>query len=287
MKEMRISKSVTTREFRSVESYLKDIAKERRLTLEEEVELSKKIQKGDRTALDALVCGNLRFVVSAAKKYQGHGVPLPDLISAGNIGLITAASRFDASRGFKFCTYAVWWIRQSIMQAIDRESNVVSLPANQAMMLNKARKKSHYMEQELERQPTREEVAEAMGDEKVPLDWLQGGAKHNRSIDTPVGEDDSATLADFLIDEEAPHPDDRLINESQNRLLQEALNLLRPTDREAVTLFFGIGCDRSYSYEEIAMRLSLTRERVRQLVRHGIECLRKGPYKKLLRAEAH
>jgi len=285
MKELRINKSVTARDVRSVENYLKDIAKERRLTLDEEVELSKRIQKGDQEALNALVLGNLRFVVSAAKNYQGHGIPLCDLISAGNIGLINAASRFDPSRGFKFCTYAVWWIRQSIMQTIDRESNVVSMPANQMSLLNKARKKLIELEQKLQRMPTHEEIEEALDGEKAPLDWLSSGSKNNRSIDTPVGDDGEATMADFLIDEEAPHPDDGLENETLNSLLQKAIEQLKPADRDVIGLYFGIGHDRAYSMEEIAMQMGLTRERIRQMVKHGLKCLRKGPYTQLLRAE--
>jgi len=286
MKEMRINKSVTARDVRSVENYLKDIAKERRLTVEEEVELAKRIQNGDQEARDALVRGNLRFVVSAAKNYQGHGIPLSDLISAGNIGLLNAASRFDASRGFKFCTYAVWWIRQSIMQTIDRESNVVTLPANQAMMLNKARKKIIQLEQELQRMPTHEEIEEALGDEKAPLGWLSSGANNNRSIDMPLGEESDATVADTLTDEEAPRPDDSLVKESLNDLLKKAIGLLKPCDREVIGLYYGIGHDRSYSMEEIAMHMGLSRERIRQLVRHGLKCLRMGPYTQLLKAEA-
>jgi len=285
MKEMKINRSVTARDVRSVENYLKDIAKERRLTLDEEVELSKRIQQGDQEALDALVRGNLRFVVSAAKNYQGHGIPLCDLISAGNIGLINAASRFDPSRGFKFCTYAVWWIRQSIMQTIDRESNVVTMPANQVAMLNKARKKIIELEQKLQRMPTYEEIEEALNGEKAPLEYLTGGIKNNRSIDSPMGDDGEATMADYLTDEEAPHPDDGLVNESLNSLLKKAIEGLKPADREVIGLYYGIGHERAYSMEEISMRLGLTRERIRQLVNHGLKCLRQGPYTQLLRAE--
>ncbi len=286
MKEMKISRSVTLRDVRSVENYLKDIAKEPRLTPEEEVELSKRIQKGDKAAVDALVRGNLRFVISAAKNYQGQGVPLSDLISAGNIGLINAASRFDASRGFKFCTYAVWWIRQSIMQAINYEGNVVNLPSNQMIMLNKTRKVVLALEQQLQRMPTHEEIQEAMGDEKVPLDWLSSGSKNNSSFDMPIADDSDSTAADYLIDEDAPHPDDSLVNESLNQLLHKAIGRLKPLEREVVGLYYGIGYKRAYSMEEISMRLGVSRERVRQLVKHGLHCLRKGPYMQLLMAEA-
>lgn len=285
MKEMRINKSVTMRDVRSVENYLKDIAKERRLTVEEEVDLSNRIQKGDQEALDALVRGNLRFVVSAAKNYQGHGIPLSDLISAGNLGLISAATRFDPSRGFKFCTYAVWWIRQAIMQAIDRESNVVSLPANQMAMLSKARKVIISLEQKLQRMPTHEEIEEALNGEKAPLDWLSSGSKNNSSIDMPIADGSDATAADFLTDEDAPRPDDTLVNESLHNLLDKAISQLKPVDREVISLYYGIGQDRAYSMEEIAMQMGLTRERIRQLVKHGLKCLRKGPYTQLLMAE--
>ncbi len=285
MKEMRISRSVTLRDVRSMENYLKDIAKEPRLSPEEEVELSKRIQQGDKTAVEALVRGNLRFVISAAKNYQGQGVPLSDLISAGNIGLINAASRFDASRGFKFCTYAVWWIRQSILQAIDHEGNVVNLPSNQTVLLNKARRVVLSLEQQLQRKPTNEEIEEAIGDKKVLLEWLPSGAKNNSSFDMPVSDDGDATAADYLVDEDAPHPDDCLVNESLHQLLHEAICRLKPIEREAVGLYYGIGHTRAYSMEEISMRLGVSRERVRQLVKHGLQCLREGPYTRLLMAE--
>ena len=285
MREMKIFRSVTSRNDRSVESYLKDIAKERQLTPDEEVVLSLRVKKGDQEALDLLVRGNLRFVVSTAKNYQGHGIELCDLISAGNLGLIKAATRFDPSRGFKFCSYAVWWIRQSILQSIDLQSNLVTLPANQMALLSKARRRVMLLEQELQRVPTLEEVAEAMGDEKVLLDWLGAGAKSNSSIDRPVADGSDSTAADMLIDEDAPRPDDGVANESLNLLLKKAIKQLPVIDRRVIQYIFGIGVDREYSMEETAMLLGLTRERIRQLLKHGLKNLRDSPYIKQLMEE--
>lgn len=282
---MKIYRSVTSRNDRSVESYLKDIAKERQLTPDEEVVLSQRVKKGDQEALDLLVRGNLRFVVSTAKNYQGRGIELCDLISAGNLGLIKAATRFDPSRGFKFCSYAVWWIRQSILQSIDLQSNLVSLPANQMALLSKARRRVMLLEQELQRVPTREEVEEAMGDEKVLLDWLGAGTKSNSSIDRPVADGSDSTAADMLIDEDAPRPDDGVANESLNLLLKKAIKQLPVIDRRVIQYIFGIGVDREYSMEETAMLLGLTRERIRQLVKHGLKNLRDSPYIKQLMEE--
>ncbi len=285
MREMKIFRSVTSRNDRSVESYLKDIAKERQLTPDEEVVLSLRVKKGDQEALDLLVRGNLRFVVSTAKNYQGRGIELCDLISAGNLGLIKAATRFDPSRGFKFCSYAVWWIRQSILQSIDLQSNLVTLPANQMALLGKARRRVMLLEQELQRVPTREEVEEAMGDEKVLLDWLGAGSKSNSSIDRPVADGSDSTAADMLIDEDAPRPDDGVANESLNLLLKKAIKQLPVIDRRVIQYIFGIGVDREYSIEETAMLLGLTRERIRQLVKHGLKNLRNSPYIKQLMEE--
>ena len=285
MREMKIYRSVTSRNDRSVESYLKDIAKERQLTPDEEVVLSQRVKMGDQEALDLLVRGNLRFVVSTAKNYQGHGIELCDLISAGNLGLIKAATRFDPSRGFKFCSYAVWWIRQSILQSIDLQSNLVSLPANQMALLGKARRRVMLLEQELQRVPTSEEVEEAMGDEKVLLDWLGAGAKSNSSIDRPVADGSDSTAADMLIDEDAPRPDDGVANESLNLLLKKAIKQLPVIDRQVIQYIFGIGVEREYSMEETAMLLGLTRERIRQLVKHGLKNLRDSPYIKQLMEE--
>ena len=285
MREMKIFRSVTSRNDRSVESYLKDIAKERQLTPDEEVVLSQRVKKGDQEALDLLVRGNLRFVVSTAKNYQGHGIELCDLISAGNLGLIKAATRFDPSRGFKFCSYAVWWIRQSILQSIDLQSNLVTLPANQMALLGKARRRVMLLEQELQRVPTCEEVEEAMGDEKVLLDWLGAGSKSNSSIDRPVADGSDSTAADMLIDEDAPRPDDGVANESLNLLLKKAIKQLPVIDRRVIQYIFGIGVDREYSMEETAMLLGLTRERIRQLVKHGLKNLRDSPYIKQLMEE--
>lgn len=282
---MKIYRSVTSRNDRSVESYLKDIAKERQLTPDEEVVLSQRVKMGDQEALDLLVRGNLRFVVSTAKNYQGHGIELCDLISAGNLGLIKAATRFDPSRGFKFCSYAVWWIRQSILQSIDLQSNLVSLPANQMALLGKARRRVMLLEQELQRVPTSEEVEEAMGDEKVLLDWLGAGAKSNSSIDRPVADGSDSTAADMLIDEDAPRPDDGVANESLNLLLKKAIKQLPVIDRQVIQYIFGIGVEREYSMEETAMLLGLTRERIRQLVKHGLKNLRDSPYIKQLMEE--
>lgn len=285
MREMKIYRSVTSRNDRSVESYLKDIAKERQLTPDEEVVLSQRVKMGDQEALDLLVRGNLRFVVSTAKNYQGHGIELCDLISAGNLGLIKAATRFDPSRGFKFCSYAVWWIRQSILQSIDLQSNLVTLPANQMALLGKARRRVMLLEQKLQRVPTREEVEEAMGDEKVLLDWLGAGAKSNSSIDRPVADGSDSTAADMLIDEDAPRPDDGVANESLNLLLKKAIKQLPVIDRRVIQYIFGIGVDREYSIEETAMLLGVTRERIRQLVKHGLKNLRDSPYIKQLMEE--
>ncbi len=282
MRQLKITKSITNRESASLDKYLQEIGKEDLITVEEEVELAQRIKKGDRTALEKLTRANLRFVVSVAKQYQNQGLSLPDLINEGNLGLIKAAEKFDETRGFKFISYAVWWIRQSILQALAEQSRIVRLPLNQVGSLNKINKAFNKFEQEYERTPTPEELAETLElpKEKVS-DTLRVSGRHV-SVDAPFSDGEENSLLDVLINNDSPKADKELLNESLTREIERALSTLTDRERDIVRYFFGIGC-QDMTLEEIGERFGLTRERVRQIKEKAIRRLRHTSRSKLLK----
>ncbi len=282
MRQLKITKSITNRESASLDKYLQEIGKEELITVEEEVELAQRIKKGDRAALEKLTRANLRFVVSVAKQYQNQGLSLPDLINEGNLGLIKAAEKFDETRGFKFISYAVWWIRQSILQALAEQSRIVRLPLNQVGSLNKINKAFSKFEQEYERQPTPEELAEALDlpKEKVS-DTLRVSGRHV-SVDAPFVDGEDNSLLDVLVNNDSPNADSLLINESLSREVDRALATLTERERDIIKLFFGIST-QEMTLEEIGEKFGLTRERVRQIKEKAIRRLRHTSRSKLLK----
>ncbi len=282
MRQLKITKSITNRESASLDKYLQEIGKEELITVEEEVELAQRIKKGDQIALEKLTKANLRFVVSVAKQYQNQGLTLPDLINEGNLGLIKAAEKFDETRGFKFISYAVWWIRQSILQALAEQSRIVRLPLNQVGSLNKINKALSRFEQEHERKPSAEELAKVLElpTEKVS-DTLRVSGRHI-SVDAPFVEGEANSLLDVLINDDSPNADRALINESLSREIDRALSTLTERERDIIKLFFGIGC-QEMTLEEIGEKFGLTRERVRQIKEKAIRRLRHTSRSKLLK----
>lgn len=282
MRQLKITKSITNRESASLDKYLQEIGKEDLITVEEEVELAQRIRKGDRLALEKLTRANLRFVVSVAKQYQNQGLTLPDLINEGNLGLIKAAEKFDETRGFKFISYAVWWIRQSILQALAEQSRIVRLPLNQVGSLNKINKAFSKFEQENERTPTSEELANLLEIPKEKIsDTLKVSGRHI-SVDAPFVEGEDNTLLDVLSNNDSPNADKGLIDESLAREIERSLATLTERERDIVRLFFGIGC-QEMTLEEIGERFGLTRERVRQIKEKAIRRLRHTSRSKLLK----
>jgi len=282
MRQLKITKSITNRESASLDKYLQEIGKEELITVEEEVELAQKIRKGDREALEKLTRANLRFVVSVAKQYQNQGLSLPDLINEGNLGLIKAAEKFDETRGFKFISYAVWWIRQSILQALAEQSRIVRLPLNQVGSLNKINKALAKFEQENERPPSPEELAEMLElpKEKV-VDSLRVSGRHV-SVDAPFVEGEDNSLIDVIENKDSPIADGKLINESLSKEIERALATLTDRERDIVRLFFGIST-QEMTLEEIGDKFGLTRERVRQIKEKAIRRLRHTSRSKLLK----
>lgn len=282
MRHLKITKSITNRESASLDKYLQEIGKEDLITVEEEVELAQRIRKGDQRALEKLTRANLRFVVSVAKQYQNQGLSLPDLINEGNLGLIKAAEKFDETRGFKFISYAVWWIRQSILQALAEQSRIVRLPLNQVGSLNKINKAFSRFEQEHERRPSPEELAETLDlpAEKV-ADTLRVSGRHI-SVDAPFVEGEDNSLLDVLVNDDSPVADKTLINESLSTEVERALATLTERERDIIRLFFGINC-QEMTLEEIGEKFGLTRERVRQIKEKAIRRLRHSSRSKLLK----
>ncbi|MBI4645410.1 MAG: sigma-70 family RNA polymerase sigma factor [Bacteroidia bacterium] len=283
MRQLKITKSITNRESASLDKYLQEIGKEELITVEEEVELAQRIKKGDREALEKLTRANLRFVVSVAKQYQNQGLSLPDLINEGNLGLIKAAEKFDETRGFKFISYAVWWIRQSILQALAEQSRIVRLPLNQVGSLNKINKAFSRFEQEHERTPSPEELAEMLElpKEKV-IDTIRVSGRHI-SVDAPFVDGEDNTLLDILENKDSPVTDMKLIGESLSKEIERALATLTERERDIVKLFFGIQI-QEMTLEEIGDRFGLTRERVRQIKEKAIRRLRHTSRSKLLKS---
>jgi RNA polymerase primary sigma factor len=282
MRQLKITKSITNRESASLDKYLQEIGKEDLITVEEEVELAQRIRKGDQAALEKLTKANLRFVVSVAKQYQNQGLSLPDLINEGNLGLIKAAEKFDETRGFKFISYAVWWIRQSILQALAEQSRIVRLPLNQVGSLNKINKAFAKFEQEHERTPSPEELAKALDlpKEKVS-DTLRVSGRHV-SVDAPFADGEDNSLLDVLVNADSPNADRGLISESLGTEVERALATLTEREKDIVKYFFGIGC-QEMTLEEIGEQFGLTRERVRQIKEKAIRRLRHNSRSKLLK----
>ena len=283
MRQLKITKSITNRESASLDKYLQEIGKEDLITVEEEVELAQRIKKGDQEALEKLTKANLRFVVSVAKQYQNQGLSLPDLINEGNLGLIKAAEKFDETRGFKFISYAVWWIRQSILQALAEQSRIVRLPLNQVGSLNKINKAFARFEQENERPPSPEELANVLDlpKEKVS-DTLRVSGRHV-SVDAPFSDGEDNNLLDVLVNTDSPNADRGLINESLSTEVERALATLTDRERDIIRYFFGIGCPEM-TLEEIGEKFGLTRERVRQIKEKAIRRLRHSSRNKFLKS---
>lgn len=283
MRQLKITKSITNRQSVSLERYLQEIGHEELLSADEEVRLAQQIRKGDEKALEKLTRANLRFVVSVAKQYQNQGLSLPDLINEGNVGLIKAAQKFDETRGFKFISYAVWWIRQSILQAIAEQSRLIRLPLNQVGSLNKVNKVISKFEQENERHPSLTEIADAVD---IPIEKINDAIKGNTrhiSMDATLGNDDDGnSLIDIIPNGNAPDADKDLVNESLRDEVKRILSTLNSKDREVVEAYFGIG-QPEMTLEEIGMKYNLTRERVRQIKEKAIRQLRYNSKNKLLR----
>jgi len=282
MRQLKITKSITNRESASLDKYLQEIGKEELISVEEEVELAQRIKKGDRDALEKLTRANLRFVVSVAKQYQNQGLSLPDLINEGNLGLIKAAEKFDETRGFKFISYAVWWIRQSILQALAEQSRIVRLPLNQVGSLNKINKAFSKFEQEFERKPSPEELAESL---ELPRDKVTDTLKvsgRHISMDAPFIEGEDNSLLDVLPNSDSPKADKVLLCESLIKEIERSLATLTERERDIIKLFFGIGI-QEMTLEEIGEKFGLTRERVRQIKEKAIRRLRHTSRSKLLK----
>lgn len=283
MRQLKITQSITNRESASLDKYLQEIGREELVTVEEEVELAQRIRKGDRKALEKLTRANLRFVVSVAKQYQNHGLSLPDLINEGNLGLIKAAEKFDETRGFKFISYAVWWIRQSILQAIAEQSRIVRLPLNQVGSVNKIIKVQHQLEQANERRPSVDEIAAIVD---LPEDKIEDALKVNTrhvSVDAPFTDGDENSLLDVLPNDDSPMADDELVMESLRNEINRALLTLSERERHIVEAFFGIN-QPEMTLEEIGDKFGLTRERVRQIKEKAIRRLRHNTKNKLLKS---
>ncbi len=283
MRQLQITKSITNRESAALDKYLQEIGREDLLSTEEEIELAQRIKKGDRKALDKLTKANLRFVVSVAKQYQNQGLSLPDLINEGNLGLIKAAEKFDETRGFKFISYAVWWIRQSILQAIAEQSRIVRLPLNQVGSVNKINQLQNKFEQEFERRPNSSEIAERIDipEDKV-IDAMKANGKHV-SVDAPFSDGDDNSLIDVLPDSDIPMADNELVMESLRKEIADALHTLNERERNVIECFYGIN-QPEMTLEEIGDRYGLTRERVRQIREKALRKLRKNTKNKQLKS---
>jgi RNA polymerase primary sigma factor len=285
MRQLKITKSITNRESQSLEKYLQEIGKVELITPEEEVKLAIRIKQGDQKALDKLTKANLRFVVSVAKQYQNQGLSLPDLINEGNLGLIKAAQRFDETRGFKFISYAVWWIRQSVLQALAEQSRIVRLPLNKVGLTNRIQKAYSQLEQQFEREPSAEELAELLELDIEEVSSTMGIAGRHVSMDTPLSDGEENTLIDVL---ENPNAEMANLNiehkESLKQEIDRSLRTLTERQKEVICFFFGIGVDHPMSLEDIGERFNLTRERVRQIKDKAITKLRSNTRSKMLRS---
>ncbi|HTA62910.1 MAG TPA: sigma-70 family RNA polymerase sigma factor [Bacteroidia bacterium] len=284
MRQLKITKQVTNRETASLDKYLQEIGRVDLITAEEEVELARKIKQGDESALDRLVKANLRFVVSVSKQYQNQGLSLPDLINEGNLGLIKAAQRFDETRGFKFISYAVWWIRQSILQALAEQSRIVRLPLNKIGSINKINKAYAKLEQQLEREPTPDEIAVTM--DLMPSDVFESLKNSGRhvSMDAPLSiNDEGGSMYDVMEEKDSLSPDKELLIDSLRQEIERSLNTLTSREADVVRLYFGLNGNQSLTLEEIGARFDLTRERVRQIKEKAVRRLKHTSRSKLLK----
>lgn len=284
MRQLRITKSITNRNTASLDKYLQDIGREALITAEEEVELARRIKNGDKIALEKLTKANLRFVVSVSKQYQNQGLSLPDMINEGNLGLIKAAQRFDETRGFKFISYAVWWIRQSILQAIAEQSRIVRLPLNQIGSINKIKKTSSRLEQLFERPPSETEIADELEVSEYKVNSTMSIATKYLSMDAPLAMDEDTKFLDFFVPKDNEETDDLLMRESLGSEIQRSLATLSEKEREIVNMYYGIGRNYSLTLEEIGAKFDLTRERVRQIKEKAIRRLRHTARSRLLKA---
>ncbi len=274
MRQLKISKSITNRDTGTLDKYLADIAKEKLITAEEEVELAQRIKAGDQKALDQLVKANLRFVVSVAKQYQNQGLGLQDLINEGNLGLIKAAQRFDETRGFKFISYAVWWIRQTILQAVAEQARIIRLPLNQMGAISRIKKVSSSLEQELERKPTVKELADALDMPESKVDTLLSMSARQVSTDAPLDEEEDCNILDVLVRDDDPATDSKVENESNENAVRRSLDILTEKERQIINMYYGLGVPREYSLDEIALALDISRERTRQIRDRALKRLR-------------
>jgi RNA polymerase primary sigma factor len=283
MRQLKISKQVTNRETASLDKYLSEIGRVELITADEEVKLARRIKQGDAQALETLTKANLRFVVSVAKQYQNQGLSLSDLINEGNLGLIKAAQRFDETRGFKFISYAVWWIRQSILQALAEQSRIVRLPLNKIGSINKINKAYSKLEQEFEREPSQEEIAKILNLTADDIrDTLSTNGRHV-SMDAPLMQGEDGTLMDVIEDHDQPHPDHSLMSESLRREVERAICTLTEREADVLRYYFGLNGTNQLTLEEIGERMDLTRERVRQIKEKAIKRLKHTSRSRILK----
>jgi RNA polymerase primary sigma factor len=285
MRQLKISKQVTNRETASLDKYLQEIGKVDLITADEEVELARKIRAGDQLALEKLTKANLRFVVSVSKQYQNQGLSLPDLINEGNLGLIKAAQRFDETRGFKFISYAVWWIRQSILQALAEQSRIVRLPLNKIGSINKINKTFSKLEQEFEREPSADEIAQMLDISESDVKESMKNTGRHVSMDAPLasGDDNAGSMYDVMESDDSPSPENGLLHESLRREIERALHTLTSREADVVRLYFGLGGEHAMTLEEIGEKFDLTRERVRQIKEKAIRRLKHTSRSKILK----
>jgi RNA polymerase primary sigma factor len=284
MRQLKIVKQVTNRETPSLDKYLHEIGKVEMISSEEEVKLAQRIRNGDEKALDTLIKANLRFVVSVSKQYQNQGLSLPDLINEGNVGLIKAAQRFDETRGFKFISYAVWWIRQSILQALAEQARIVRLPLNKIGSINRINKAFSDLEQLYEREPSVQEIAEVLEMASDDVKEALKSAGRHVSMDAPIKEDEDSTLYDILLSKDTPSPDKALLADSLRREIERVLSILTYREANILRLYFGLNTKYQYTLEEIGQEFNLTRERVRQIKEKAIKRLKNATRCKLLKA---
>jgi RNA polymerase primary sigma factor len=284
MRQLKITKQVTNRDTLSLDKYLHEIGKVELLSADKEVELAKRIKKGDREALETLIKANLRFVVSVSKQYQNQGLSLPDLINEGNLGLIKAAERFDETRGFKFISYAVWWIRQSILQALAEQARIVRLPLNKIGSINKINKAFSKLEQEFQREPTVEEIAEIMEMRTDLVEDSMNSSSVHVSMDAPLREEEANNMYDVMMNEDSPDPDESLINNSLRQEIERSLATLGDREAEILRYYFGLKGYQQHTLEEIGDEFGLTRERVRQIKEKAIKKLKNQYRNRLLKS---
>lgn len=284
MRQLKIAKQVTNRETLSLDKYLHEIGKVDLVTAEEEVELAKRIKKGDKEALETLIKSNLRFVVSVAKQYQNQGLSLPDLINEGNLGLIKAAQRYDETRGFKFISYAVWWIRQSILQALAEQARIVRLPLNKIGSITRINKTFSRLEQEYQREPTPEEVAFLLETSAEVVEDALKVSNHHISMDAPIYDEEGSNMYDVLLNEDATSPDKGLMNVSLCKEIERSLSTLNEREADVIRYYFGLSGHRQHTLEEIGLEFGLTRERVRQIKEKTIKKMRNNHRNRLLKS---